>query len=129
MPVDETLALVAEMMRVLSIAARVEADRQREGPMPLLEKLRREGRARRRRPDQDRARLVRAIGIVDRFFPGGGNCYRRVLLESALDRGAAVERVFMGLKHDGGPGSGHAYFAREAAEQPPASSFDVVFEI
>jgi hypothetical protein len=68
------------------------------------------------------------IRLVDRLFPGGANCYRRTLLEIALDAGAAEERLFLGLKEQGGPASGHAWLESwpDAAE---ASRYDAIVEI
>jgi hypothetical protein len=124
------LLLLADVVRVLSLGARVEQARTREGPTPLLARLRQEGRAHPRRSVVARQRLQRAVRIVDRFFPGGGNCYRRVLLEVALDPGAAREVVLFGLRAGGGPGSGHAYFkSDEAGRAELDQRFDVIFEM
>jgi len=43
------------------------------------------------------------------MLPDGGNCYRRALLELALDPTAAAEPLVFGLKQGGGSGSGHAW--------------------
>jgi hypothetical protein len=121
-----------EVVRVLSVAARVETGRLTEGPAPLLARLRAEGLRGNRRSTAERGALVRAIGWVDRCFPGGPNCYRRVLLEIALDRDAAGRSVCFGLNAGAGPGTGHAYFANEPLERRPHQAeavFDVVFEM
>jgi hypothetical protein len=52
--------------------------------------------------------MVRA---VDRLFPSGPNCYRRVLMEIAIDAKAAGEPLYLGLLADGGSGSGHTWLA------------------
>jgi hypothetical protein len=68
-----------------------------------------------------RARLRRAIGWVDALAPGGANCYRRALLEIALDAGAARETVVFGL--DVGR-TGHIAF-----EDREERTFDVSFAV
>jgi hypothetical protein len=50
-------------------------------------------------------------------MPKGPNCYRRALLEIALDPSAASEALFMGLDASGAPNSGHAWLG----EQPQAN--------
>src|SRR5262249_44384489 len=107
--VVELGALGVEICRVLAVLPEVERGRRTRGPRPLVADLRRKARQARARSPRDRARLQRAIAWVDACFPGGGNCYRRALLEMALDRGAASEPLRMGLKAGGGRGSGHAW--------------------
>lgn len=68
-----------------------------------------------------RARLRRAIGWVDVAFRGGPNCFRRTLVEAALDAGAAKETIVFGL--DVGR-TGHVAFANAEERR-----FDVAFEI
>jgi hypothetical protein len=68
-----------------------------------------------------RARLRRAIGWLDALHPKGPSCYRRILLELALDGGAARETVVFGL--DVGR-TGHVAF-QDSEER----TFDVAFEI
>jgi hypothetical protein len=130
------VVVAVEILRVLSVAARVEQARTNEGPTPLLTRLRVEGTGGLTRTPQQRRGLRRAVDLVDRFFPGGPNCYRRVLLEVALDAGAARDRVCLGLRAGGGSGTGHAYFAADgpgdAGEGPAATavqSFDAIFEM
>jgi hypothetical protein len=107
------LALAAEFLRVLARLPEVEIGRRTQGPKPLLEKLRRRSRRTRRRDPAARARLRCAIGWVDAHLPGLPNCYRRALLEIALDRGAAAEPLRLGLRASGGPRSGHAWLGNE----------------
>lgn len=64
-----------------------------------------------RRSVESRSAMQRMIRVVDGLCPGGPNCFRRCLLETALDRGAAEQRIVLGLKAHGGPGSGHAWLA------------------
>lgn len=98
---------VWEMGRVLRVLGRVERARRKRGPGPLVEALRQEGSRAVQRDEQGRRCLRRAIRWVDTWF--GRNCYRRVLLEIALDRGAAQEPVRFGLKADGSSLAGHAW--------------------
>jgi hypothetical protein len=127
----DLLAQALEIVRVLAVAARVERARTSVGPQPLLSSLRAEGGQKAARSPAARARLARAVRVVERCFPGGPNCYRRVLLEVALDAGAARQAVRFGLMAGGGPGSGHAYFQGDEAgrQEATAQRFDVVFEL
>lgn len=107
MRVLRALRLLPELCRVLCVLLDVELGRMREGPEPLVQRLRR--RARRARGTKEREELQRVIRWVDAKMPGGPNCYRRVLLETRLDAGAARERIVFGLRKGGGRGSGHAW--------------------
>jgi hypothetical protein len=102
--------LLAEVARVLAVLPGVELGRLTSGPAPLVTRLRAVGRGRKhRRTAIERQCLKRAISWVDARFPDGGNCYRRALLEIALDCDAANERLFLGLRSDCRPMSGHAW--------------------
>jgi len=103
-----------EAGRVLSVVPGVEFGRITEGPAPLVRRLRSEGRGRRQRTPVERSRLQRVIRCIDACLPDRGNCYRRSLLEVALDRGAAEEPFFMGLSAGGGAKSGHAWLGSSA---------------
>lgn len=124
-------ALLAECARVLLAVPAIEWRRKRQGPEPLLLRYRDRGRASSRRDDPDRRLLRRAIAAVDRRFPDGGNCYRRVLLEIALDSGAADEDFVMGFRLKGEQGQstdGHVWLASE----PPAegeAAYDVIVRL
>ena len=98
-----------EVGRVLWALPRIEAARNSEGPAPLLARLRIEGARQRRRAPAERRRLRSTIERIDAYFPDGSNCYRRALLEIALDAGAAQETLFMGLDATDRPRSGHAW--------------------
>ena len=100
MRVLRALRLLPELCRVLCVLLDVELGRMREGPEPLVQRLRR--RARRARGTKEREELQRVIRWVDAKMPGGPNCYRRVLLETRLDAGAARERIVFGLRKGGG---------------------------
>ena len=119
-------ALVLELGRVLVALPRVEAGRRWRGPKPLLEKLRRRGRQAKRRGRAERARLRRAVGLIDRLMPGGPNCSRRALLEIALDRGAAHEPFRMGFRVGPASISGHAWLG---AEGGPSEGYQVQLEL
>jgi hypothetical protein len=93
------------------------------GPERAIEAARARGRHAKRHAAGERRALRWAVAWVDAFSPGRGGCYRRTLLEIALDSGAAEETVFLGL--DVGK-TGHAWLASAADEQRP---FDVVFEV
>lgn len=101
--------LLVDAARVLFALPRIELARRYEGPAPLLQRLRREGRQRSRRSDEGRRRLRKAILALDRRLPGGGNCYRRALLEIALDPDAAQQPFVMGFSSSCAPKSGHAW--------------------
>jgi hypothetical protein len=100
---------IREIARILRALPSVELDRRRLGPTPLLAKVRARGARGAARDATERRRLQRLIRIVDALVPGGGNCYRRSLLEMALDAAAAAEPLRFGLREHGGPGSGHAW--------------------
>jgi hypothetical protein len=107
-------AVGLELARVLAVLPGVEWGRRRLGPKPLLQRLRRRGRGCRERDPAARRRLRSAIAWLDARFPDQGNCYRRALLEVALDRGAAGEPFRMGFRLGEGALSGHAWLADRA---------------
>jgi hypothetical protein len=102
---------IKDLARVLATSVWVERARTRIAPGLLLPAVRARGREARERDLADRERLRRIIGRVDAHFPGGGNCYRRALVEIALEPEAAREPIHFGLRAHGGPGSGHAWLA------------------
>jgi hypothetical protein len=120
------MAMLLELGPILLVLPGVEAGRRRRGPGPLLAELRRKGRRSRERDPAARARLQRAIGWVDQQFPGGANCYRRALLEIALDRGAAAEPLRMGFRvqREGEPG--HAWLGNRGGH---AEDYDAVVDL
>lgn len=101
------LCLLADLLKVLLVLPAVEWGRRTEGPEPLLHRLR--SGARNLRNDEQRERLQRVIRWVDARIPGGPNCYRRVLLETALDVSAASEQVIFGMRAGGKAKSGHVW--------------------
>lgn len=114
--------MVGEILRVLFAALRVERVRRRMGPREALKAVREGGVRKARREGAARLRLKRAVSLVDRLFITGPNCYRRALLESALDMGAAAEPLMMGLRPADGACTGHAWLGSD----PCASDYEVV---
>jgi hypothetical protein len=112
---------LGEVARALGVVGRAERLRRTASPERAVAMMRASGRGERARGIVGRARLRRAIGWVDAAFPTGPNCFRRVLVEIALDGAAANETLVFGL--DVGK-TGHVAF--KDSEQ---RSFDVAFEI
>jgi hypothetical protein len=119
-------ALFVEFVRVAAVFLEVERARQVESFAPLVRRLRQRGCLQLQRNAWARSQLRRAIRIVDQLIPSGPNCYRRVLLEIALDSGAAAEPVYFGLRAAGGPRSGHAWLG---GDRGPAKAYDAVFTV
>ena len=105
-----------ETVRVLFAVPRVEVLRRGSSLHDAANRIRK-GSSRRLRAPEGRARLRRAIAVVDARLPGGPNCVRRSLLEMALDRGAANEKLLAGFVSGGGPKSGHAWLESEGMSQ------------
>lgn len=110
----DKFAVGVELFRVLSILPEVEQTRRVIGIEPAVAAMRAHGARALQRDPAGRQQLRRAIAWVDARMQGGGNCYRRVLLELALDSGAASEQVGVGVRAKGGPGSGHAWLGRRS---------------
>ena len=121
------LRALPDLLSAWVLEPTVERARVKEGPVPLIEALRRQGRTRPGRDEAGRARLREAIALAERLRGRIPNCYRRVLLEIALDAGAARERVFLALDSGGGPGSGHAYL--QSHPDAGGTSYDAVFDV
>ena len=90
---------------------------------------RRLGEQGRRRSERARRTLHRMISFVDRLWWGGPNCYRRVLLEVAMDRGAAAEVVQLGFRSSGDPGSGHAWLGEGLVSDGKQRPYDAIVSI
>lgn len=118
---EEPDDVASEIPRVARLVRLADLTRRDVPPERAIEAMRERGRREKTRGPIGRARLRRAIGWVDALVPGGENCYRRVLLELALDAGAAEEAVVLGL--DIGR-TGHIAF--EDREDMP---FDVAFRL
>ncbi len=112
---------IREVADVLRVFPRVEALRRRTGPSSAAVALREEARSAPRRDALGRVRLGRAIGLCDRLVPWGGGCYRRTLLEIALDAGAASEPLFLGFRGK----DGHAWLERVS----PGERYDTVVTV
>lgn len=115
-----------DLLRIGIQLPAIEWRRRTEGPGSLVPWLRVRGRSAERRSPEERVRLRRWITLVDRLIPGPPNCYRRALLEIALDAGAAEEPLHMGLKVPGGPRSGHAWLGSDGTS---VGNYDVQFDI
>jgi hypothetical protein len=105
----EVLALACEVSRVMRALPSVERGLRAEGPAPLVARLRERGALAKPRNAEAQIRLRRAIFWIDRLVPGGGACYRRALLEIALDPDAARAPFRMGLCVADGKAAGHAW--------------------
>ncbi len=120
------LGLAADLARVLQNLPRVEWGRRHEAPKPLLAKLKGAASSKRRRSSDDKERLQQAIRWVDACCPGGRNCFRRALLEIALDQGSAQAPLMMGFRHGDPQPLGHAWIG----EDPYAENrYDVIVEL
>lgn len=121
-PPEEADSFAIEVARAVRLLRVVDAGRARKTPEQILAAMRARGIGTgRARGPIGRALLRRAIGWVDALGPGGASCYRRILLESALDAGAARETVVFGL--DVGSTGHVAFLDREDR------AFDVSFAI
>ena len=119
---EEADPFPTELARAAALVRAADRDRRSATPEQALGAMRDRGQETgRTRGPIGRARLRRAIGWVDAVAPGGASCYRRVLLESALDAGAARETVVFGL--DVGR-TGHVAF-----QDREERTFDVSFAI
>jgi hypothetical protein len=125
--VSARLARARELARVVAALPRVELERRTQGPKRAVPVLRALGKRCARRGADERALLRGAIASIDARVPGGGNCYRRVLLEIALDAGAAEERVALGVRAGGGLRSGHAWLGDGPSDD--GEDYDLVLEL
>lgn len=110
----------AETVRVLSVLPQVERARRKAGPAELAATMRLLSEGAPHRAPLERARLRSTIAWCDQVVPFGAGCYRRALLEMALDAGAAQEPLVLGLRRRG---LGHAWVGAADTEE----SFDTVF--
>jgi len=117
---------LVELTRVLLMLPRVELARGAGGPAPLVKRFRVLGRRCRARDIAERKRLRMVIARVDACLPDRGNCYRRALLEIALDAGAAQEPFHMGLSASCAPMSGHAWVGIEGTGE---SNYDAIIAL
>jgi hypothetical protein len=115
--------LFLDAIQVVMRLPRVERWRSM-GPETATALARRMGRRATARSLQSRSRLRRVIGFVDRLL--GANCYRRVLLELALDREAAGDPIYLGIRGREGGGPGHAWRGHDARLE---AQYEAVFRI
>ncbi len=101
----------ADLLQVAAVALSIERRRSSTPPRKLIASVRARGARCAARDEAGRAHLKRAIRFIDRCFPRGPNCFRRVLIEIALDAAAAQEPLHFGLQADGTPNSGHIWLA------------------
>jgi hypothetical protein len=116
------LAWFADVARVVGTLPWVAWKIHRSGPSVIVSDLRREAKGKPRRDAAARARLRRIIQRCDRIVPSARGCYRRALVEMALDAGAAEERLLLGLE---GRWKGHAWLERVE----PSTRFDAVVTV
>jgi hypothetical protein len=119
------LGLIADVARAVFLAPEIERARRTLGPHDAVAIARSFGRDGRRHSERRRSSLRWVIRMLDRLFRGGPNCYRRALLEMALDRDAATEKLMMGFRMGGEPRSGHAWLASE----PTAGTYDGIISV
>lgn len=103
--------------------------RTSQGPRTAIASARKAGSGRRIRAEAERLRLRQFIAAIDRRLPGGPNCYRRALVEMALDGGAAAEVVQLGFRDVGGAGSGHAWLGGEIEQDDKGSPYDAIVSL
>jgi hypothetical protein len=115
-----------EISEAAAVGIHFNSGRFAQGPSELVAEARKMGIRRRNRVEAERKLLQRTIRIVDRLFPSGPNCYRRALIEIAMDAGAAAEPLHMGLMADGTPNSGHVWLASSSDRGPV---YDVEFVV
>ncbi len=119
---EDVDSFALEVVRTTRLVPAVDRGRKHDPPEVVVAAMRARGtKTGVARGPIGRARLRRAISWVDALGPGGASCYRRILLELALDAGAARETVVFGL--DVGR-TGHVAFADREER-----TFDVSFAI
>jgi hypothetical protein len=122
--------LARDSASLLLKAPAIERQRVTLGPEAAIRRARLVGAKARRRDGAALEDLRRAIRFLDRRWPGGPNCYRRVLLELATDAGAARLPVQMGLRASGGPRSGHAWLGTGVVmDRPGAPPYDTIISL
>jgi hypothetical protein len=100
--------MLGQIREVVSVSRAVDRLRSEVGPADLLTQLRQQGGTRTRRDQSARRRLHRLISVIDRLLPRPANCYRRALVEIAMDAGASHSislSVRVGARTQATPGS------------------------
>jgi hypothetical protein len=105
-----------EVLQIIALLPIADLGRRCAGPRRCVAVARALGRHRTPRSRDARLRLRQIIRSVDGRLPDGGNCYRRSLVEMALDRDSAAEELHFGLVRGGGPKSGHAWLTSDPAD-------------
>lgn len=119
-----TMVAAKELLQAIGWTIRAEFSKRRAGPGVVVRSFRASGLTARSRSPKQRARLRRMIHLLDRFFPSGPNCYRRALVEMAMDAGAAREPLYLGLNLSPRP-TGHAWLSSDS----PASAYEAELRI
>jgi hypothetical protein len=115
---------VFDLFRLMLVLPIAEAARRGLTPARAIALARAVGRCGTYAAPQRRERLRRRLLALDSRLPGGGNCYRRALVQMALDPESAAEPIYFGLVRDGGPRSGHAWLA---SDPPAVKNYDAEF--
>lgn len=108
--------LFSDFIRAVVWTIRAESVKRRFDPRHAVRLFRAAGAGAPKRLPGDRVRLRRTIRLLDRVFPLGPNCYRRALVEIAMDSSAAAEPLHLGLNVSGRP-TGHAWLPPETPER------------
>lgn len=106
------------LVDVLIVLPSVERSRMKDGPATAIARAREAGLSRGFGSSRQRRQTKRVVAWLDRRLFAQPNCYRRVLLEIALNRQAAGERVMLGFRGAGGTGSGHAWLESDVPPEP-----------
>lgn len=114
------------LLRILALLPNAEIRRRCAGPKRCVAHFRGRGMKSVLRTPSERVALRNLIYAVDRLLPDGGNCYRRALIEIALDATSAAEPLHFGLVQHGGPKSGHAWLNTDRSRR---GSYDAEFTI
>jgi hypothetical protein len=107
----ELPSTLVDAWRVLRLLPQIESLRRAQGPQQAISAVRLLGQKTAPRNEQSRRCLRRAIHWVDCSLADGGNCYRRALLEMALDGAAASQPFIMGFKTNPRHVAGHAWLS------------------
>jgi hypothetical protein len=110
----EIVHSLTDLPEVIGVSRRVESARRMGEPARIIDSLRTLGASKRARSEPARRNLRRLVGLVDRCYLSGPNCFRRVLTEVAMDANAAREPVHLGLRAHGGRDSGHAWLGHQS---------------
>jgi hypothetical protein len=120
------LSEVLTVLRIVSLVPAAELHRRFAPMSRCVVHFRARGRRQATRSVDQRIRLRRLIHAIDVRLPDGGNCYRRALIEMALDPTSAAEPLHFGLVRHGGPKSGHAWLG---CDLTASKSYDAEFTI